>query len=421
MHPPTLRAGECQEVCMRYSAHPSTASSDAAVASTQRPWVHGLHSWRVLVGLAILPALASCNDGYDNNCYSCNAIPVEVSLGVVAGNFNANGLTSVVALSAIEPDPPSGSGNLKVYLSTGAGAFAPPVSVADGVEPLYLASADLNGDGLPDVVSASYDDGSLAVFFNDKNSPGTLNAPLMLSSPGASQVAIGDMNHDGLPDLVSADYGVSLFVQTSPGTFAAPISLYSGGANWVAVGDLNGDGAPDVALTDDVGVKVLLHTGAATATTFAAPVNVFTQTANANVIGANVIAIADVNGDGANDLIITDPGPTGGMAPTVNILVQDVDGDGRPDIVIGGQQTVTVLLQSHAPAAPGTFMAATVYSAPGAYEIAVADVNGDGKPDIVVSNGVTNPIVNRLVTTHPGVLLQSASSPGAFGALQDLP
>jgi len=75
----------------------------------------------VLFGLAILPALASCNDGYDNNCYGCNAIPAEVSLGVVAGNFNANGLTSVVALSAIEPDPPTGSGNLKVYLSTGAG------------------------------------------------------------------------------------------------------------------------------------------------------------------------------------------------------------------------------------------------------------------------------------------------------------
>jgi hypothetical protein len=393
--------------------------------------------------------LASCNDDSGNNCYSCNAIPTEVSLGVVAGNFNANGLTSVVALSAIEPDPPSGSGNLKVYLSTGAGAFAPPVLAADGVEPLYLASADLNGDGLPDVVSASYADGSLAVFFNDKNSPGTLNAPLVLSSPGASQVAIGDMNHDGLPDLVSADYGVSLFVQTSPGTFAAPISLYSGGANWVAVGDLNGDGAADVALTDDVGVKVLLHTGAATSTTFAAPVNVFTQTANANVIGANIIAIADVNGDGANDLVITDPGPTGGMAPTVNVLLQnpaspgtflapvsypiatldlpqsivveDVDGDGRPDIVIGGQQTVTVLPQKHAPAAPGTFMAATVYTAPGAYEIAVADINGDGKPDIVVSSGVTHTIVNRVTTMNPGVLLQSASSPGAFGALQDLP
>jgi hypothetical protein len=434
---------------MRYSTHPSTAMTGAPASATKRPLAHGFRPWRMLFGLAIVPVLASCNDGYDNNCYNCGVIPTEISLGVVAGNFNANGFTSVVALSAIEPDALSGSGNLKVYLSTGAGAFAAPVFDGDGAEPLYLASADLNGDGLPDVVSASFDDGALAVFFNDKNSPGTLNTPLVLSSPGASQVAIGDMNHDGLPDLVSADYGVSLFVQTSPGTFAAPISLYSGGANWVAVGDLNGDGAVDVALTDNVGVKVLLHTGAACATTYAAPVNVFTQTANSNVIGANIIAIADVNGDGADDLVITDPGPTGGMAPTVNILLQnpaspgtflapvsypiatldlsqsivvkDVDGDGRPDIVIGGQQTVTVLLQNHAPAAPGTFMAAAVYTAPGAYEIAVADINGDGKPDIVVSNGVTQPVANGVVTTHPGVLLQSAASPGTFGALQDLP
>jgi hypothetical protein len=408
-----------------------------------------LRTWRALFGIALLPVLTSCDDHGDDYCYYCGVPPAEISQGVVAGNFNGNGFTSVVSLSALTPYRGPGSGNLQVYLSTGVGAFAAPVYVPDGDYPIYAASADLNGDGLPDVVSASFDDGTLAVFFNDKSSPGTLNTPLVLSSPGASQVAIGDMNHDGMPDLVSADYGVSLFVQTSPGTFAAPISLYSGGANWVAVGDLNGDGNADVALTDNVGVKVLLHTGAASATTYAAPVSVFTQTANANVIGANIIAIADVNGDGANDLVITDPGPTGGMTPTVNILLQnkaapgtflapvsypiaaqdlpqsivvtDVDGDGRPDIVIGGQQTVTVLLQNHAPAAPGTFMDATVYTAPGAFGIAVADVNGDGKPDIVVSNGVTNPVVNGIVTTHPGVLLQSATSPGTFGALQDLP
>src|SRR5882724_3242544 len=432
---------------MRYSIYPSTASTDARAPVTKRLFVHGLHSWRALLGLVILPVLASCNDGFDDNCYNCGVIPTEVSLGVVAGNFNANGLTSVVALSAIEPDPPSGSGSLKVYLSTGAGAFAQPKSVADGVEPLYLASADLNGDGLPDVVSASYDDGSLTVFFNDKNGPGTLNAPLVLSSPGASQVAIGDMNHDGLPDLVSADYGVSLFVQTSPGTFAAPIALYSGGANWVAVGDLNGDGAADVVLTDAVGVKVLMHTGAASATTFAAPVTVFTQTANLNLAGANIIAIADVNGDGLNDLVITDPGPTGGMAPTVNVLLQnsaghgsfiapvsypiatqdlpqsvvlaDLQGTGKLDIVIGERQTVTVLL--HDPANPGKFLAASIYTAADANEIAVADINGDGKPDIVVSSGVTHTMQAGVVTTNPGVLLQSATTAGTFGALQDLP
>jgi hypothetical protein len=404
---------------------------------------------RLALGIALSALLASCDDGYgDGGCHSCGYVtPVEVSAGVVSADFNHDGFADVVGLSSVHPAVAGSSSNLKAYLSTAAGVFAAPTLTADGQDPLYLAAADLNGDGLPDLVSAGYDDGALRVFFNDKASPGVFNSPLVLASSGASQVAIADMNADGLPDLIAADFNVSLFVQTSPGTFAAPLALYSGGANWVAVGDLNGDGAPDVALTDGVGVKVLLHTGAASATTYAAPVSVFTQTANLNVAGANIIAIADVNGDGLNDLVITDPGPTGGSAPTVNVLLQDaanrgsflapvsypittpdspqsivvtdLQGTGKLDIVIGGRESVIVLL--HDPANPGRFLASTSYAAQDANEIAVADINGDGKPDIVVSTGVSHPMQGGVVTNGPGVLLQSATTRGTFGPLQDLP
>jgi len=434
---------------MRYSTLPLAVPSTPKlpILPSRRA---GLRSWRALLAVALPAVLVNCG-GYDHGdyCFQCGpgGAPTEISLGVVSADFNGDGFADVVALSTIEPALAPNASNLKTYLSIAAGEYAAPTLSADGNNPLYLATADLNGDGLKDLVSVSADDGALSVFLNDKLSPGTFNTPLVLASPGASQVAIADVNGDGLPDLVSADFNVSLFLQTSPGTFAAPISLYPGGANWVAVGDLNDDAAPDIALTDNVGVKVLMHTGAASATTYAAPVSVFTQTLNQNVAGANIIAIADVNGDGLNDLIITDPGPTGGMTPTVNVLLQDaaahgtfaapvsyptapqdlaqsivvtdLQGDGHLDIVIGGQQTVTVLL--HDPANPGKFLQASIYSAPGANEIAVADINGDGKPDIVVSNGVSNPIQNGVVTTHPGVLLQSATTPGTFGALQDLP
>jgi len=398
--------------------------------------------------ISLCAVLASCDDGYRGGCYGCgNLTPTEFSNGVVSADFNGDGFADVVALSTVQPPVSSSPSNIKAYLSTAAGVFAAPVATPDGSNPLYIANADVNGDGLMDVVTASFDDGALDVFFNNKTSPGSFNPALVLNSPGASQVAIADMNGDGVPDLVSADFGVSLFIQTSPGTFAAPISLYSGGANWVALGDLNGDGAADVALTDNVGVKVLLHTGAASSTTFAAPVSVFTQTPNANVVGGNLIAIGDVDGDGLNDLVITDPGPTGGTATAVNILIQnpaspgtfltpvayaiatqdrpqsiqlrDLQGTGKLDIVIGGQKFVTVLL--HDPANPGKFLAANIYPAAGANEIAIADINGDGKLDIVVSNGVTFPMQGGVATTHPGVLLQSATTPGTFGALQDLP
>jgi hypothetical protein len=398
--------------------------------------------------IASCAVLASCNDYHHNGCYGCgNPTPTEFSNGVASADFNGDGFADVVALSTVQPPVSATASNIEAYLTTAAGVFATPVATPDGFNPLYIASADINGDGLVDVVTASYDDGALDVFFNNKSTPGSFNPALVLNSPGASQVAIADMNGDGLPDLVSADFNVSLFVQTSPGTFAAPISLYPGGANWVALGDLNGDGATDVALTDNVGVKVLLHTGAASSTTFAAPVSVFTQTLNANVVGGNIIAIGDVNGDGFNDLVITDPGPTGGMATAVYVLLQnpaspgtflppvsyaiatqdrpqsiqlrDLQGTGKLDIVIGGQQFVTVLL--HDPANPGKFLTANVYPAPGANEIAVADINGDGKPDIVVSNGITFPMQGGVTTTHPGALLQSSTTPGMFEALQDLP
>jgi FG-GAP-like repeat len=427
----------------------STQIRSAMTPSHKRPSIRWLASWRPFAAVALPALFASCGYGDSHyGCFNCNSFtPVEFSRGVVSADFNGDTFADVVALSSTQPVVAANSSNLKAYLSTAAGSFAAPSLTPDGNNPLYLATADVNGDGLPDLVSASFDDGAVVVFLNDKLSPGTFNTPLVLSSPGASQVAIADMNGDGLADIVSADFNVSLFLQTSPGTFAAPISLSSGGANWVALGDLNGDGSPDVALTDNVDVKVLLHTGAASATTFAAPVSVFTPTANQDVFGANIIAIADVNGDGLNDLIVTDPGPTGGMGPTVNVLIQNatthgsflppvsyaiatqdlpqsivvaaLGGGGGLDIIIGGEQTVTVLL--HDPANPGKFLPATVYAAPGANEIAIADINGDGKLDIVVSSGVTTPTQNGVITSNPGVLLQSATTPGLFGALQDLP
>jgi hypothetical protein len=399
-----------------------------------------------MVLVAAAPLLSSCDD-HDDWCGNCYSGPAnEVSLGIAAGNFNGNGHTSVIATSTVLYQANFNPGNLKSYLSTGAGTFGTPTLTPAGDDPLYLASADLTGDHLLDVVSASYDDGTLTVFFNNSAAPGTFGSPVILSSPGASQVAIADMNGDGLPDLVSADFNVSLFLQTAPGTFASPVALYSGGANWVAVGDLNGDGQPDVALTDAVGVKVLLHTGAAGSVTYAAPVSVFTQSVNPGITGANLIASADVNGDGLNDLVITDPGPVG-SPPTVNILLQDaahpgtflspityqlpgdsvpqsivvadVNADGHPDIVIGGSTELSVFLQIAA--APGTFSAAANYPVTQASEIAVADVNGDGLVDIVVPVGVSHPIVSGIVTNNPGVLLQVAGAPGTFGSVQDLP
>ena len=406
-----------------------------------------LMGYRRAIALSVAAVLLSSCDNSDDWCNDCHGTPPEeISQALVAGNFNGNGHTSIIETSTVVYQPNFNSGYLKSYLSTGAGTFAAPTLTAAGNDPLYLASADLNGDHRPDVVSASYDDGTLSVFLNNPASPGSFGSPVILSSPGASQVAIGDMNGDGLPDLVSADFGVSLFLQTSPGIFASAVSLYPGGANWVAVGDLNGDGQPDIALADAVGVKLLFHTGAKSSVTYSAPVPVFTQSVNPGISGANIIAIADVNGDGLNDLVIIDPGPIG-FPPAVNVLLQqaahpgtfsspvvyelpgdsvpqsiavaDVNGDGHLDIVVGGSTAVSVFLQIAA--VPGTFSTAANYPVSNANALGLADVNGDSLVDIVVPIGVSHPVVSGIVTNNPGVLLQVAGAPGTFGAIQDLP
>jgi hypothetical protein len=122
---------------------------------------------------------------------------------------------------------------------------------------------------------------------------------------------------------------------------------------------------------------------------------------------ARSIAVADVNGDGKLDVLVTNfyadtgcclPGPLGVLLgngdgtfqPVITynlgvymqrIAVADVNRDGKRDLVATTGSGLMVLLGN----GDGTFQAPVFYGTGGA-GLAIADVNGDGRPDVIVTN-----------------------------------
>lgn len=110
--------------------------------------------------------------------------------------------------------------------------------------------ADLNGDGVLDLVLNHYWNHSIAVFINKGN--GIFNpATEYGNGPYPLITRLADINSDGILDIVTANAGsdhVSVLIGRSGGTFAPAQTFASGGTDcrscWVV--DLNKDGKPDI-------------------------------------------------------------------------------------------------------------------------------------------------------------------------------
>ncbi|HXZ59745.1 MAG TPA: VCBS repeat-containing protein [Steroidobacteraceae bacterium] len=395
---------------------------------------------------AVLLALAGCSSGYSSGCgYGCGFTPVNVPNSVAVADVNGDGVPDLLVATTLDQGAVSNPGFANVILGNkgSPGTFVTGVQYPiTGFNPSGIVATDLTSSGHIDLVVANFS-GSISVFMHGSTA-GTFQPAVNIATGGQpNQVVAGDLTGSGMSlDLALADNSPSgnaivlVHDPANPGQFLAPLMLPTKGFTpSVAIGSLGNGKVAVVAASYDVngnnGTVYVFVESATNPVAFSAPV-IFPAGAQ-----PQAVRIADVNGDGLPDLIVANfgPGSDGSGVAGVSVLVQDstnpgsflapvtyatpagaidvavgdLNGDGRPDLVVASLDPdftggVSVLLQNAAPAAAGTFTAATVYPGFGQpLSVAIADLNGDGHPDIAVADG-----------TSATVMLQNAATPGTF-------
>ena len=345
---------------------------------------------------------------------------------VVSGDFNGDGKMDVVIGD-------STSGALSVLLGNGDGTFTSKASSIALGQPIGMITGDFNGDGKLDV--ASLDDLHDQVQILLGNGDGTFTLKTSISTGSAPEaMVVGDFNSDGIQDFALTTYGgakVMIFLGKGDGTFTLNPDLPSGvfDPEGIVVADFNGDGKLDLVATNGTSnVTILLGNGDGT----------FTPAAfQPSLTGiADQLAAGDFNGDGLPDLaVVTDSvfsgggtqvqillnqgngtfGQAGSIAignGSTNLVVADLNGDGHADVVLTDFNAGTVEI-GYGYGDGYLWSASRALNAGFLGWVAVGDFDQDGAPDLCVTEYQSNAgviLLNRIINT---ATFSSISVPGS--------
>ncbi len=217
--------------------------------------------------------------------------------GIVAADFNDDGHLDIAV----------GSGMfVSILLGDGAGGFQAALQYSAGIAAGALAVGDLDQDGIPDLAAAEFND-----FYNGNGNEvsvlrglgdGSFAPGEVYSSAGASAIALADLDGDSLPDVVTAGGTISVLRDAPDGNLLAVPNSPLEGPGYQSLsfarGDWNGDGLLDFAWV--YGNQVLVIEGQ--------PGGRFAQTGALDMPNFNQpvgVAAGDFFGDSIASLVVT--------------------------------------------------------------------------------------------------------------------
>lgn len=271
--------------------------------------------------------------------------------GVTLGDFNGDRILDAATANR-------DSDSVSVLHGAGDGRFRPRRDWPAGNAPRGLVAGDIDADGRRDLAIANFDEHSLTLHFGGE--PGSARSEVYAVGANPYQVRMADLNADGITDVVVGNttevppeaatvppHTITILLGTGGGALSAHARYVLGrGSSGIAIADLDADGQLDLAVTsfEDHVVYVLAGNGDGTF-----------QEPNAFATGAAPldVAAADIDADGRLDLAVTNAhdktvsvlrgqgdgtfGPRQDLAVNSypkSVVLDDLNGDGRLDIVV---------------------------------------------------------------------------------------